>query len=73
MSVGIKCLYSIIQWRIHSVAMKTKLWSLIFLSVLADFIFADPLVTLKHGGQYEGKSITFNGTKVDLFLGKLIW
>ena len=53
--------------------MKTKLWSLIFLSVLADFIFADPLVTLKHGGQYEGKSITFNGTKVDLFLGKLIW
>ena len=32
---------------------------------------ADPLVTLKHGGQLMGKRFSYNGTvDVDLFLGK---
>lgn len=32
----------------------------------------EPKVTLSHGGQLRGKNITYNGTNVDLFLGKLV-
>ena len=31
-----------------------------------------PLVTLSHGGQLRGRSFTYNGTDVDLFLGKFV-
>ena len=29
-----------------------------------------PVVTLNHGGQLQGKTFDYNGTDVDLFLGK---
>ena len=31
-----------------------------------------PLVTLSHGGQPRGRSFTYNGTNVDLFMGKFV-
>ena len=33
-------------------------------------VYAGPLVTLKHGGQLEGKSITYDGKSADIYLGK---
>ena len=35
-------------------------------------VYAGPLVTLKHGGQLEGKSITYDGKSADIYLGKWI-
>ena len=45
----------------------------IYLTVITlTCVFAEgPVVTLKHGGQLEGRSMSAtNGDKVDLFLGK---
>lgn len=51
--------------------MRVSCYSLIILQLSVIFVTAaDPIVTLKHGGQYEGTSTTFNGTTLDLFLGK---
>ena len=39
-------------------------------TLAADSLVA-PRVQLKHGGQYEGRLISYNNTDVSIFLGKL--
>ena len=41
---------------------------ILFLSVV---VAKDPLVTLNHGGQLQGKTFDYDGLNIDLFLGKL--
>ena len=41
---------------------------ILFLSAV---VAKDPLVTLNHGGQLQGKTFDYDGVNVDLFLGKL--
>ena len=36
-------------------------------------VYAVPLVTLKHGGQLQGRSVTYDGKSVDIFLGKSVY
>ena len=43
------------------------------LQLSAFFVQAAPVVTLGHGGMYEGRSITFNGTSLDIFLGNYLY
>ena len=40
---------------------------ILFLSVV---VAKDPLVTLNHGGQLQGKTFDYDGLNIDLFLGK---
>ena len=40
--------------------------------MLGASVYAVPLVTLKHGGQLQGRSVTYDGKSVDIFLGSII-
>ena len=58
-----------------SVSMKvthlcTVVVQLTAVTLAADSLVA-PRVQLKHGGQYEGRLISYNNTDVSIFLGKL--
>jgi len=39
-------------------------------TITAPSIFADPVVTLSHGGKLRGKQFKYGYVPVDLFLGK---
>ena len=44
--------------------------AVLVLSALLAIAVANPIVTLNHGGQLRGKQFDYNGTTMELFLGK---